>query len=69
MEIIIRDQLTRHQQKDLVIVLVAVCVDIGVDPENHESLLRNREGQENELSGKFLMTLIEYFKRRLQMQQ
>jgi len=71
METIIREQLTRQQQKDLVVVLVAVCVDLGIDPENHESLVtNNREGQqENERYGKFLLTILDFFKRKLHMQQ
>lgn len=66
---IIRHQLTRDQQNELIRVLTAVCIDLGVDPENEDSFLGCRGVAENEHYGKFLMTMIVFFRLKLHMQQ
>jgi len=69
MEDIIRLQMNRNQQQELVLALVNVCTQQQIDPERAESFVPNPSNSELELSANFVLTLLDFFRVRLRMQQ
>lgn len=70
MEMVIQNQLTSSQLSELVRVLVGVCADASLNPEHACSLVAAENVEmENDSSSKLLMTILEFFKTSLKMQQ